>query len=218
MSFVQALKDLLKKKIEDSSEYKQTFDGLRNFRKIVGNALLKVTDDLSYQINKDARNMWKNSPALAAEPPGFDISYMDENVKFFRGDPPIELPKNAASGAQKLMACYSLSVSLTRNGNISMPFIGDTPFTGVDEDGQLALAKEISSIFTQSIFLINTQEKLAFKELERKISDEWLTKRTHRICIWASEKDVDGGKLCEYSEDIDLWSNLTGNTFIGGDK
>ena len=206
--------EVLKKKMEDSSEHKQTFNGLRTFRDIIGKALLKVTDDLSYKINRDAAAMWKKSPSVIAESEDFSVSYMGENVQFLRGDPPVDIGPGGASGAQKLMACYSLSVALTKNGHISMPFIGDTPYTGVDVDGQHSLAQDINAIFPQSLFLINTQEKLAFNH---NLIEKWATKSTHRILIWSPVKDSDGGKLCKYSEDIDFWKNFTGNTEeIGG--
>lgn len=202
------IQEKLEEKLQKASGDNTVNEGLNILRKVVGEALVTVTKKLRDSISKDAHNIWVNSPAIAKESEGFLMEIGEEGIRFT--DPEGELAPG--SGAQTMIACYSLGAALVKRGNLKVPLVGDTPLTGLDLDVIRNWAFEANERYEQSLLLLNAAEKVNYI---RALSDDWLAKNTNRIVIWPEKMAADGGKEMVYSRDVNLWNKLEGNSGMG---
>ena len=100
----------------------------------------------------------------------------------------------------------------SERGNLKVPLVEYT-LTGLDTDVVERWCKESYERYEQSILLLNASEKSTFIGA---LGEQWLAKNTNRIVIWPEKMASDGGKEMVYSEDIDLWIELQGNSGVGG--
>ena len=114
-----------------------------------------------------------------------------------------------------MSACYSVAKAIAGLGGLSVPLVCDTPFSGMDEDMYGPTHNNITSSFTQSIALINTGEKRLLFDKEMGVWSKELESSDFRATIYHKDRtaDIDGGKLCEYSEDLKLFQDIRGGSY-----
>ena len=187
-----------------------TWNGLVMTRNVVGNALRELVDEMRITISKTATTAWTNMPAAGAEG-NLRIELQRNGMKFYRGSNLTD----EVSGAQTVSACYSVAKAIAGLGGLSVPLVCDTPFSGMDEDMYGPTHNNITSSFTQSIALINTGEKRLLFDKEMGVWSKELESSDFRATIYHKDRtaDIDGGKLCEYSEDLKLFQDIRGGYY-----
>ena len=187
-----------------------TWNGLVMTRNVVGNALRELVDEMRITISKIATTAWTNMPAAGAEG-NLKIELQRNGMKFYRGSQLTD----EVSGAQTVSACYSVAKAIAGLGGLSVPLVCDTPFSGMDEDMYGPTHNNITSSFNQSIALINTGEKRLLFDDEMGVWSEGVETLDFQATIYHKDgkADSDGGKLCEYSEDLKLFKDIRGGSY-----
>jgi len=191
--------------IQNSQGFNKEWNGIQLTRKVIGRALQDLSDEMRNDISEIATKTWTEMPAAGSEGQ-LQITIQEDGMKFYRGNNEAE----KVSGAQTVSACYSVAKAVASLGNISVPLVCDTPFSGMDEDMYEPTYQNITNSFNQCIALINTGEK---KILKGSIWNKEHSDFRATIHQPFGKIDMDGGKYCVYTEDNNLFEKLSGSSY-----
>jgi DNA sulfur modification protein DndD len=187
-----------------SREQGAIWSGLQMARDVLGTAVTNLNDELRVNISSTATSIWKSMPAAGSER-NLSLRIEDDGMVFYRGNN----TWGGVSSAQSVSACYSLAQAIARLGQLSVPLVSDTPFSGFDKAMVYAWYGTISDTFNQHILLINTLEKEAVGSL---CYDDYCAS------IHQTGMASDGGRKFIFDTDFELFKTLEGpNDTLGGD-